>query len=212
MEKGAMAGSPEKDPLQNQAKTARHASDTRAVRWSQGDNMGFTSITVSVFAIVGTLFFLFGRDATRRILGYLLAGLAALAGGCAWAVFTFQSGGWGHSFMQAEIQAIGTTNAWLVAGGATLACLWSAILMARQKKFMEFVGAVAVAACALTSATLEISSAPVVSRSNLPAGFVIDQPSPIAGNPSWATNKTPCTTDGPKVLRENAEAAGVCHN
>jgi hypothetical protein len=34
----------------------------------------------------------------------------------------------------------------------------------------------------------------------------------VPGNPPWATNKTPCTTEGPKVLRENAEAMGVCHN
>jgi hypothetical protein len=34
----------------------------------------------------------------------------------------------------------------------------------------------------------------------------------VPGNPPWATNKTPCTTEGPKVLRENAEEAGVCHN
>jgi hypothetical protein len=34
----------------------------------------------------------------------------------------------------------------------------------------------------------------------------------VPGNPPWAINKTPCTTEGPKVLRENAEEAGVCHN
>ena len=34
----------------------------------------------------------------------------------------------------------------------------------------------------------------------------------IPGNPPWATNKTPCTTEGPKVLRENAEELGICHN
>jgi len=32
----------------------------------------------------------------------------------------------------------------------------------------------------------------------------------VPGNPPWATNKTPCTMDGPKI--ENAEEAGVCHN
>jgi hypothetical protein len=34
----------------------------------------------------------------------------------------------------------------------------------------------------------------------------------VPGNPPWATNKTPCTTDGTKILRQNAEEAGVCHN
>jgi hypothetical protein len=34
----------------------------------------------------------------------------------------------------------------------------------------------------------------------------------VPGNPPWATNKTPCTAEGPKVLRENAEEAGVCHD
>jgi hypothetical protein len=34
----------------------------------------------------------------------------------------------------------------------------------------------------------------------------------VPGNPPWATNKTPCTTEGPKVLRDNAEQVGVCHN
>jgi hypothetical protein len=34
----------------------------------------------------------------------------------------------------------------------------------------------------------------------------------VPGNPPWATNRTPCITEGPKILRENAEEMGVCHN
>jgi hypothetical protein len=72
----------------------------------RGASMEFASIAVSVFAIAGALSFLFGREATRRILGYLLSGLAALAVGCAWAAFLFEYG-WGHSIAQAEIYQLG---------------------------------------------------------------------------------------------------------
>jgi hypothetical protein len=183
--------------------------------------MEFTSIAVGVFAIVGTLFFLFGREMTRRILGYLLSGLVALAAGCAWAAFLFQYA-WGHSLWQGMIQVLGVTGVWLAMGSSSLWLLWEAVINARREKLKDFVIALAAAACVLTNTALEIGSTPVVPKSNLPAGYVIDQPgnvfdqfdppNHIPGNPSWATNKTPCTTDGPKVLRENAEAAGVCHN
>jgi hypothetical protein len=122
--------------------------------------MEFMGISIGILALICALVLLFGAQGARKILGWVFAILAALAAGAAMAVIVFNLG-WAHSFSQNAINTLGTTNAWVAAGGLLLLLLLFALGEARVRNNPVGLAIIlALATFGITGAALEISNMP----------------------------------------------------